>query len=61
MKDFKGRTEHEISRHVTAALGRSYALANVLSLKQIGLVEFPKNGSGKVSKVEIEIAIRQRR
>ncbi|KAK4495525.1 hypothetical protein PRZ48_013857 [Zasmidium cellare] len=51
-------TEDEIKSHVVSKLGESYQLAGVFSLKQVGFETFPRNGSGKVSKTQLEEMIR---
>ncbi|EXJ61967.1 hypothetical protein A1O7_02399 [Cladophialophora yegresii CBS 114405] len=60
IKEYARRTGPEIMSHVTTILGQTYLLAGVVSLKQLGLTDFPRNGSGKVSKPDLEAALQKR-
>ncbi|KAJ9605948.1 hypothetical protein H2200_009797 [Cladophialophora chaetospira] len=60
VKEYSRRTERDIITHVMKILGQAYLLIGVLSLKQLELVDFPRNGSGKVMKAELENAIRRK-
>jgi acyl-coenzyme A synthetase/AMP-(fatty) acid ligase len=60
VKDYTNHTGHEIVAHVTKTLGDTYLLAGVVSLKQLELLDFPRNGSGKIAKAELEMAFTQK-
>lgn len=54
---YNGKTEEQIKIHVRSALGRDYALGGLVSLEQLGLLEFPVNQTHKVMKDEIMRAV----
>jgi acyl-coenzyme A synthetase/AMP-(fatty) acid ligase len=61
VKDLRQYTEQDIFKHVVRKLGEDHRLAGVYPLEQIGLSDFPRNNSGKISKLEIETAMQRLR
>ncbi|RMD39349.1 hypothetical protein DV735_g5784, partial [Chaetothyriales sp. CBS 134920] len=59
VRAFNGRTEQQIVEYVATALGASHALGGVVSLRQLGLAEFPVNATHKIIKRELEDAVGQ--
>lgn len=57
LTNFGDLKEHNISQHVLQTLGDSYALGGVVSLEQIGLIEFPVNATHKVIKWKVQQAV----
>ena len=57
LSSYSGKTEASIKNHVEAVFGRDYALGGLVSLKQLGLVEFPLNSTHKIIKSEVQTAV----
>lgn len=57
LKSYNGKSEKEVADHVQSVLGKDYALGGQVTLKQLGLVEFPVNPTRKVDKGAVETAV----
>lgn len=57
LSDYNGKTEDEIVRYVRNVFGGDYALGGLISLKQLGLHEFPINPTHKIIKSEVRMAV----
>ncbi|KAF2196412.1 putative amp dependent CoA ligase [Delitschia confertaspora ATCC 74209] len=58
LRSYNGKSEEEIRSHSLEVLGQNYELADMASLKQLGLKEFPVNATHKVIKSKVrEVAM----
>ena len=54
MKNLDGKTEDQVKEQVLDLFGKDYALGAVVSLKQLGLDDFPINATGKIMKITLQ-------
>ena len=59
LKDLSGKTENEIKERVIEMFGKDYALGPVLTMKQLGLENFPLNATGKIMKLELLKSVKE--
>ncbi|KAH8807228.1 putative amp dependent CoA ligase [Xylogone sp. PMI_703] len=57
LRSLNGKTEAQIKDHVRAVFGRDYTLGGLVTLKQLGLAEFPLNPTHKIIKSEVQAAV----
>ncbi|CAK3806586.1 4-coumarate-- ligase 2 [Lecanosticta acicola] len=48
-----GKTQDEIKQEVLSRFGEAYTMGPIVTLKQLGLEEFPSNATGKIMKFEL--------
>jgi len=59
LRSFAGRSPDDINDYVERMLGKHYSLSGLLTLKHLGLDEFPINSTHKVMKSEVQKAVLQ--
>jgi hypothetical protein len=59
LRSFAGRRPDDINDNVGCMLGKLYSLSGLLTLKNLGLDEFPINTTHKVMKSEVQKAVLQ--
>ncbi|KAF2133652.1 putative amp dependent CoA ligase [Dothidotthia symphoricarpi CBS 119687] len=57
VNSFEYRTKEKIKHYVQTVLGKNYALGDIVTLEQLGLVEFPVNATHKIIKSELQNAV----
>lgn len=54
---FVNASAEQVKQHVRVALGKDFALGEVVCLKQLELVGFPVNATHKIIKSEVQDAV----
>jgi len=54
VQDLNGKSKDDLERLVVDLFGKDCTLSGVITLNELGLMEFPRNGTAKIVKRELE-------